>query len=97
MIKLYFSEGLDDSAITMMTMLATNTVCQMFIVLGIYQKKSWKRIMKELLITIFFLRPFVDCYRVKANVKDETMSLDAVEEMMVNKGIELATETIPGW
>ena len=96
MITLYFSEGLDDSAITMMTMLATNTFIQIIIVFAFYQKKSWKRIMKELIITVLFLRPFVDCFRVKANVKDDTKVLDAVEEMMVNKGIELATETIPG-
>ena len=96
MITLYFSEGLDDSAITMMTMLATNTFIQIIIVFAFYQKKSWKRQAQELLITIFFLRPFVDCYRVKANVKDDTMSLDAAAEMFVNKGIELATETIPG-
>ena len=84
MITLYFSEGLDDSAITMMTMLATNTFIQMLTVLAFYQKKSWKRILKELIITVLFLRPFVDCFRVKANVKDDTKVLDAVDEMMVN-------------
>jgi len=96
MISLYFSEGLDDSATSMIILLSTNTATQMIAVLSFYQKKSWKRQAQELLITIFFLRPFVDCYRVKANVKDDTMSLDAAAEMFVNKGIELATETIPG-
>jgi len=80
----------------MMIMLAANTGCQTIIVFAFYQKKGWKRLLKELLITIFFLRPFVDCHRVRANVKDNTKVLGAVEEMMVNKGIELATETIPG-
>ena len=79
-----------------MMMLAANTGCQTIIVFAFYQKKGWKRLLKELLITIFFLRPFVDCYRVRANVKDNTKVLGAVDEMMMNKGIELATETIPG-
>jgi len=96
MINLYFSEGLDDSATSMVILLSTNTVIQMLTVLAFYQKKDWKRKIKELIITVLFLRPFVDCYRVKVNAKDEEKALGAVDEMFVNKGIELATETIPG-
>ena len=96
MINLYFSEGLEGSATSMVILLSTNTFIQMLCVLAVYQKKNWKRQAQEILITIFFLRPFVDCYRVSTNLKDEEKVLGAVDEMMVNKGIELATETIPG-
>ena len=52
--------------------------------------------MKEVLITLFFLRPAVDAYRVSTNYEDEDASIGALQEMMVNKAIELATESIPG-
>ena len=52
--------------------------------------------LKELLICLFFLRPAVDAYRVSTNHEDEGATVDSLSEMMFNRCIELATESIPG-
>ena len=61
-----------------------------------YQKKSWSVKLEEALITIFFLRPAVDAYRVSTNHEDSETTTDSLSELIYNKGIELATESIPG-
>jgi len=43
-----------------------------------------------------FLRPAVDAYRVSTNHDDKEVSVDQLSEMVVNKGIELSCESIPG-
>jgi len=52
--------------------------------------------LKEVLITLSFLCPAVDAYRVSTNHEDEDATVDSLNEMVANKGIELATENIPG-
>jgi len=61
-----------------------------------YKKKSWSVIGKEALITMAFLRPAVDAYRVSTNHEDEEANFDQLSEMIVNKCCELACESIPG-
>ena len=51
---------------------------------------------KEALISLFFLRPAVDAYRVSTIHEDDGTTIDPLSEMMLNKGTELATESIPG-
>jgi len=74
--------------------------------MGQSKKKSVAVIFKEALICLFFLRPAVDAYRVSTNHEDayrvstnhedEEAAVDPLTEMIVNKGVELATESIPG-
>ena len=52
--------------------------------------------LKEGLITLLFMRPFVDAWRVHKKHKDSETTFDTLTEMMANKGTELATESIPG-
>ena len=52
--------------------------------------------MKEALYTLFFLRPAVDAYRVSTSHEDEDATIDPLSEIILNKCIELATESIPG-
>ena len=52
--------------------------------------------MKEAALSIFFLRPIVDAYRVAAAEEDDELAVTRLAELIINKGIELATENIPG-
>ena len=52
--------------------------------------------LKEVIITLFFLRPAVDAYRVSTNHDDEQTAVDPMIEMIMNKSLELGCESIPG-
>ena len=80
----------------MIAMIATNVVIQLLTVLATYKKKGWRTVLKEGLITVLFLRPFVDAWRVNRKQDDVDHLTDSKTEAIVNKGIELATESIPG-
>jgi len=77
-------------------MITTNLVCQLLCAHALYFKKSRTTRLKEALICLFFLRPAVDAYRVSTNLEDDEVSVPPLVEMIINKGIELATEIIPG-
>ena len=96
MIYLYKENGLHSNANTMIAMIATNTIAQLLIVLATYKKKGWKTVLKEWLITLLFLRPFVDAWRVHKKHDDSETTVNPLAAMIMNKGIELATESIPG-
>ena len=96
MVYLYHENGLHSDANTMIAMIATNTFIQLLIVLAVYNKKGWKTVLKEWFITMLFLRPFVDAWRVHNKHEDSETTTDPLAEMIMNKGIELATESIPG-
>jgi len=65
-------------------------------VLAIYAKKSWQRKLYEVMITLTFLRPPIDAYRVSTNQIDDENAVGVLAEMMYNKGAELGCESIPG-
>ena len=52
--------------------------------------------LKEVLVCLFFLRPAMDAYRVSTNHEDDGATVDSLTEIMFNKVVELATESIPG-
>jgi len=99
-IYLYKVNGLDSDANALITMIATNTIVQLLTVLAQNKKKGWKTLLKEWLITLLFLRPFVDAWRVhnikKQQHKHSETTSDPLSEMISNKATELATESIPG-
>jgi len=92
----YKSEELYGQANAMLAMLLGNLFVQLVVVYTQYKKKSWLVIGKEALITMTFLRPAVDAYRVSTNHQDEEANMDQLSEMIVNKGTELGCESIPG-
>ena len=83
--KYYNTEGLRGQANAMLAMIATNMVGQIIILLAQYKKKSWKVKAKEILISLFFLRPAVDAYRVSTNYEDSESTVDPLAEMIFNK------------
>jgi len=92
----YMSKELVGQANAMLAMLLGNLIIQLMTVYVQYKKKSWLVIGKEALITLTFLRPAVDAYRVSTNYEDKEASFDQLVEMVCNKGTELAFESIPG-
>jgi len=96
-ISTYYQSGeLYGQANAMLTMLLVNIIVQLLTVYVQYKKKSWLTIGKEALISMAFLRPAVDAYRVSTNHDDKEVSMDQLTEMVMNKGIELSCESIPG-
>ena len=92
----YQSKALVGQAHALLAMITLNMIFQILTVLAQYQKKSWGAKLKEVLISLLFLRPAVDAYRVSTNHEDNDSAIDSLSEMLVNKGVELATESIPG-
>ena len=92
----YKSEELYGQANAMLAMLLVNMIFQLITVYIQYNRKSWLVIGKEALITMAFLRPAVDAYKVSTNHEDKEVGMDQLSEMVVNKGIELGCESIPG-
>ena len=81
----YYSEGLNGQANAMLGMITANLVCQLLFILAQYQKKNWTMKLKEALITLLFLRPIVDAFRISTNYVDEEATVDALVEMVCNK------------
>ena len=97
MIYLYKVNGFHSNANTMIAMIATNQCIQLiFLLLVVYKKKGWNTKLKEVLITLLFLRPFVDAWRVNQKRNDAETTVDSRIESVYNKNIELVTESIPG-
>ena len=81
----YYSEGLNTQANTMLGMIIANLIIQLLIVLGQNQKKRWTVKLKEALITLLFLRPIVDAYRISTSHDDNEATIDPLAEMLTNK------------
>ena len=92
----YYRAGLTTQANMLLAMIATNATFQVLLVITLYAKKSWQRKLYEIIITLTFLRPPVDAYRVSTNQIDDEIAIGVLEEMMYNKGAELGCESIPG-
>jgi len=86
----YQSDKLTWQANAMLVMVSINMVTQILTVLGNYQKHSWPTKLKEILICLTFLRPAVDAYRVSTNHEDKMANISPLQEMMINKGIEVS-------
>jgi len=80
----------------LIAMISLNMFVQLIAVLGQNKKKGWKTLLREGLITMLFMRPFVDAWRVHNKYEDSETTTEPLAEMIMNKGIELATESIPG-
>jgi len=92
----YKSEELYGQANALLVMLLVNILMQLIVVIGQYRRKKWLVKVKEVLITVLFLRPAVDAYRISTNQENDELTMDSLSEMICNKGSELAFESIPG-
>jgi len=92
----YWTAGLKGQAMVLLAMIVTNLCFQILLILGQYKSKSWKRKLWEIVITLTFLRPAVDAYRVSTNHEDDEVTVDQLTELCLNKGTEMGTESIPG-
>ena len=81
----YYSEGLNTQANAMLGMISANLFIQLLIVLAQNQKKRWTVKLKEVIITLLFLRPVVDAYRISTTHDDVETTVDPLAEMLINK------------
>ena len=63
-VVVYYREGLDSQAAALLTMMFLNLSAQILLNLVQYRHSSWARIVGETVITLTFLRPAVDAFRV---------------------------------
>ena len=84
-VATYYSEGLNGQANAMLGMISANLIIQFLIVLAQYQKKRWTVKLKESIITLLFLRPIVDAYRIGTQYDDKDVAYDSISEMIGNK------------
>ena len=92
----YKSDDLLGQANVLLVMVLLNLFVQMLIVVAANKITSKRKMLKEAMITLFFLRPAVDAYRVCTNHKSTDNGVGSLDMMMFNKCAELATEAIPG-
>ena len=92
----YKDKELVAQANALLIMVSMSMFCQLAIVMGNYARKSWGVKLRELLITLLFLRPAVDAYRISTNYEDSETKDEPLTEMIFNKCSELAFESIPG-
>ena len=92
----YRIDELVSQANAMLSMIATNLFFQLVFLMLNYKKKSTTEKLKEVALSIFFLRPIVDAYRVATAKEDGDVSFDPLNEMICKKVCELSAESIPG-
>ena len=96
-LSTYYASGvLYNQANSMLAMLLFTMTLQVLSVFVQYWNKSWRVFVREILITALFMRPAVDAYRVSTNHEDKEANMDQLSELVLNKCIELACESIPG-
>ena len=84
-ISKYYSEGLSGQADALLAMITINMIIQLVLVHVQYKKKSLSARLKEMIITLLFLRPAVDAFRVSTNHEDKETTLIPLYELSYNK------------
>ena len=78
----YHSPGLVGQANALLIMMSLSMLGQLLLVMAQYQKKSLAVKIRETLITLCFLRPAVDAFRVSTNHQDDETTVDPLLEMV---------------
>ena len=85
-IKTYYDiKRLHVQANSMLVMICTNVAFQLLVVIAQHRRKNWKVKLREAMITILFLRPAIDAFRVSTNHEDSDATIDPLLEMICNK------------
>ena len=92
----YWHSGFKGQAMVLLVMILANLGVQTLMILAQYRGKGWKRKLWEIVITLTFLRPAVDAYRVSTNHEDDDAMVSQLTELCCNKTAEMGTESIPG-
>jgi len=92
----YSSSGLHDYALALLAMILGSITVQIFYIFVKFKKTNFLFKLKEAAITLLFLRPTVDAFRVCTNEGDAEISVNPLMDMTINKGIELGCVGIPG-
>ena len=95
-VRTYTREGLQTEGFALFTMIAINLWTQLVLVVSQYRKKNMNKIAYEVGLSAFFLRPAIDAYRVSTSYSDSNLTFSPMVELILNKGIELSCESIPG-
>ena len=76
---------------------ALSLLAQLVLVGFINRKRSWRRIARELLYVVLFIKPGIDAARVAGGGEndDGLATMDALAELTFSKGIEMVLESIP--
>jgi len=77
----YGKEELVGQANVFLVMILSNIFVQMVIVMSMYQRSGWRVMLREFLITLMFLRPAVDAYRVVTNKENDLSAADPLPEV----------------
>ena len=80
-IVTYYQNGLGGRAVALLATISINMLLQLFLVSLQMNKKSWDEKLKEAMISLFFLRPAVDAYRVSTNYQNDGGVLDPLMEV----------------
>ncbi|GMI31785.1 hypothetical protein TeGR_g9820 [Tetraparma gracilis] len=76
---------------------ALSLLMQLLLVSFVNRKRSWRRIAREMLYVLLFIKPGIDAARVAAgNENDDGLAtMDPLQELVFSKAIEMAMESIP--
>ncbi|GMI31950.1 hypothetical protein TeGR_g13688 [Tetraparma gracilis] len=76
---------------------ALSLLLQLWLVLIVNRKRSWRRIAREVLYVVTFCKPGIDAARVAAgNENDDGLAaMDPLTELAVSKAAEITCESIP--
>jgi hypothetical protein len=96
----FLVEGNAEFAYYLMSLIAVGIILQIIIVLvsnhGVTRNK-WKRIGKEVLYVLTFVKPGVDAHRVISGaIQQEGSSMPPLQELSSCKLVELVVEAVPG-
>ena len=85
-IVTYYREGLGVQASALLGMITASVFLQLLFALNAqYKQFGWRVKLKEALVTLFFMRPAVDAFRVSTNHKDVLDTTDSFTAMLCNK------------
>jgi len=97
MIRDYFQAGQTRSAQMLLGMLGANLFCNLVTSYFQSRRRGWKAVTKDWLFGLSHLKPGVDAWKVASGADhEENAMFDPKFELTFCKGIELATESIPG-
>jgi len=77
----YGKEELVGQANVFLAMIILNIFVQMVVVKANYQQSGWRQMLREFLITLMFLRPAVDAYRVATSKENDLTVTDPLHEV----------------
>jgi len=77
----YGKEELVVQANVFLAMISLNMFVQLLFVKANYQRSGWRVMLRELLITLMFLRPAVDAYRVVTSKENDLTVTDPLQEV----------------